>query len=293
MSTAPAGLRPPDFLIIGAPKCGTTWLSRRLAAHPSIVMPGGEVHFFSRHWDRGWSWYAEHFGDACADQLIGENSNSYLTDPVAFPRVAKALPGARLICTLRHPVERAYSSYGMQIDRGRANHDIERYLDPARSPRPHILGNGLYAKMLQPWFESFGRERILINFLDDIRADPNRVYQEALRFIGAPDDFVPENLTERENARRNVGVPGPVKRALWWLRPYLDSGPLRTVRTGAVGRWAQAAIARPKSYPPLTPQLARRLADYYDSDLEHLERLIGRPLSAWRERYRDTISDAA
>ena len=37
-----------DFIGIGAPKCGTTWLSAQLAAHPQIgFAPDKEVYYFA------------------------------------------------------------------------------------------------------------------------------------------------------------------------------------------------------------------------------------------------------
>jgi hypothetical protein len=284
-SAPPAGARLPDFLIIGAPKCGTTWMARRLADHPRIFMPPGEIQFFTDGWRRGWGPYVDLFREAGADQVVGENSNSYLTNSVGVPRIAAALPKAKLICSLRHPVERAYSSYGMQVDRGRANGDIERYMDPRRSPRPHILANSLYSQLLKPYFDSFDHEQILVCLVEDISADPRGLYGRLLTHVGLPADFVPEDIEARENVRRDHDVPGGLKRALWWLRPHMDKGPLGWLRQGPVGKAVRKAVAREKTYPPLTPELAKRLQDYYAPSIEELERLLGRSLAEWKGRY--------
>lgn len=270
----------PDFLLIGAPKCGTTWLSRRLAAHPSIWLPRDELHFFSRHHGRGRQWYAAQFGGATPGQLLGENSNSYLTEGAAF-RIAAEVPQAKLICLLRDPVERAYSSYGMQIDRGRATRDVALYLDPKRSPLPHILTNGLYGRLLEPFFRAFEREQIMVALFDEVRTDPGELYRRVLAFLGAPIDFVPPDLATSENVRKLSGLPGGVKRSLWWLRPYLERRPLRTIRDSALGLHVQTAVSRPKTYPPLTPALSSRLSDYYAPDIALLESLLARPLTQW------------
>jgi hypothetical protein len=284
-ASPPKGARLPDFLIIGAPKCGTTWLTRRLAAHPRIFMPPGEIQFFTDGWERGWGPYLELFRAAGAQQVIGENSNSYLTNPVGATRIAQALPKVRLICSLRHPVERAYSSYGMQVDRGRANGDIELYMDPSRSPRPHILANSLYNKHLKPYFDSFDREQMLICLVEDISAEPRALYGRLLTHLGLAADFTPEDIEIPENARKERDVPGGLKKALWWLRPHMDKGPLGWLRQGPIGSAARKVMAREKTYPPLTPELARRLSDYYAPSIEELERLLGRSLGDWKSRY--------
>jgi len=270
-----------DLMLIGAPKCGTTWLTRRLSQHPGLCMPNDEIHYYSREYARGPGWYRDWFAAAMPGQLLAENSNSYLTEPPALPRIVAEQPDARLLCVLRNPVERAYSSYGMQIDRGRATDDIDRYLDPERSPRPHILTNGLYAAALQPWYDHFPAERILVLRFETIRSDPAGLLKRVFGFAGLDPDFAPPALDQRENARKAAGIPGPVKRALWWARPMLTRPPLRQLVESPPGRAVQAMLTRPKRYPPMTPALVARLNDYYRADIARLAMLTGEDFSGW------------
>jgi len=269
------------MLLIGAPKSGTTWLTRCLGEHPGLFMPREEIHYYSRHHHKGEAWYARHFAGSAPGQLLAENSNSYLTDPGALERIASDQPEARILCILRNPVDRAYSSYGMQVDRGRASFDIDLYLDPERSPRPHILTNGLYARQLAPWYAAYPRARILIVRHDDIAEGPALLYKRLLDFLSLDGSFVPARLNDRENARKQVGVPGPIKRMLWWARPALDTGPLRAFRTGPVGKWLTNSLSRPKYYPPLTAALRERLERFYKPDIEALTELAREDFSCW------------
>jgi hypothetical protein len=44
---------PPDFVIFGAQKSGTTWWFRLIEQHPGVVQPANqrpELHFFDRFW---------------------------------------------------------------------------------------------------------------------------------------------------------------------------------------------------------------------------------------------------
>jgi hypothetical protein len=140
--------RLPDFVIVGATKAATTWLSHNLSAHPEVFLPSQELHYFSRFYDRGEDWYAAHFQGARATQRIGEKSASYLPHPEAAQRLRRLLPPAKLIAQLRHPVERAYSDYCMHYRRGEVSRDIDRYLDPARTPIPRLLEDGFYHRHL-------------------------------------------------------------------------------------------------------------------------------------------------
>ena len=45
---------PPDFVGIGAQRCGTSWWYRGLEAHPGVARVKGrrkELHYFNRFWD--------------------------------------------------------------------------------------------------------------------------------------------------------------------------------------------------------------------------------------------------
>jgi len=119
----------PDFLIIGATKSGTMSLYRMIASHPQ-VMPAKskECAFFNRDLyarPLGGLWYRSHFPNVLHRHrlsrlhgrkiLTGEATPNYLFSPHAPGRVKATLPDARLIVTLRNPVDRAYSAYCMHI----------------------------------------------------------------------------------------------------------------------------------------------------------------------------------
>ena len=84
-STRLSHLPRPDFLIVGAPKCGTSWLQRALAQHPDIVVVPDEIEYFSSHLDFSLEWYLGHFARELAaagrtdgpGRLIGEKSARY------------------------------------------------------------------------------------------------------------------------------------------------------------------------------------------------------------------------
>ena len=130
--------RLPDFVIIGAAKAATTWLSYNLSAHPEVLLPSQELHYFSRFHGKSQDWYRAHFRDAQETQLIGEKSASYLADPATPLRLHGLMPRAKLIAQLRNPIERAYSDYCMHYRRGEVSRDIARYLDPERTPIPRL-----------------------------------------------------------------------------------------------------------------------------------------------------------
>ena len=111
---------PPDFVIIGAQKSGTTWWQGLVEAHLQVVRPGGqrrELHYFDHFWDRWpsdeqFSRY-EHYFPRPEGSLAGEKTPGYLYQPWVAPMLAHVAPEARLIVLMRDPVERYVSGLGL------------------------------------------------------------------------------------------------------------------------------------------------------------------------------------
>jgi hypothetical protein len=208
----------PQFLIIGAPKAGTTSLYRYLAQHPQVLEARRkEVHYFDIHYARGEAWYRSHFpthrelGDR---GITGEGSPYYLCHPQSPPRMAALLPDARIIVLLRNPVERAISHYFHSLRNKREPLSIEAAMaaeedrtaavfeqmrrDPRAESKPHryyaYKGMGHYRDQLEIVFEHYPQEQVLIFKSDDLFSDPQRVLSESCRHIGIDADFRATNL---------------------------------------------------------------------------------------------------
>ena len=251
--TMPKGWLPlPTFLVIGAQKCGTRWLRVNLGAHPEIFTVPHEVKYFN-HTKRvsslGSDWYRAQFAGWSGEPVAGEATPGYLIwrhrpgDVAA--RIKATLPDARLIAVLRNPIERAYSALLHHKRRGRI-HPSVRLIDHVRSVPPEddwmcVVTGGWYAASLRPYLRLFG-DRVLVLLLDDLRVDAGKVYEQALRHVGASPRFVPPALHD---------VVG-------------------TNRDGTEGHDLD-----------MTPAEQGELFDYFRADVEQLEELLDRDLSAW------------
>lgn len=276
----------PNFLIIGAAKSGTTWLVRCLQEIPHIFIPSGEIHYFSRLFEtKSPYWYAARFVDSRPAQVVGEKSNSYLSDPNAAQRIHNALPDGKLVTLLRNPIDRAYSGYCMQLERGKVSKDIASYLDPDLARLPHIIENGLYYAQLSRFLAVFPREQIHIALYSDIKAQPTKVIRGVANFIGVPAEVDPDLLVRRVNVKKAHGIPFAYRRLLW---PLLRSEAMRRRTLGrlketGVSRLAQAAISQPLQYPELGEREREKLKIYYADDVTKLSDLLGRDLGSWLE----------
>ena len=164
----------PDFLIIGAQKCGTTSLYRYLIQHPSITRAyAKEVHYFDANFGKGAAWYRAHF--ACSlyrsyvvhtrgknHCLTGEATPDYFVHPLVPQRVSELVPQARLILLLRNPVDRAYSHYHKLVRVNKVE-DLS-FADAIKQVEGLSFEEAMDAEAERKegaWRKSFGREQYL------------------------------------------------------------------------------------------------------------------------------------
>ncbi|HEX7244591.1 MAG TPA: sulfotransferase domain-containing protein [Solirubrobacterales bacterium] len=221
-----------DFLVIGAPKSGTTSLFEYLRDHPEIDLPPDkEAPYFSD--DRivgrlSWEEYLQRaFPAGGRSRLMGTITPHYMSpitgvaegpdgrlptyDEHTLPRrIHERLPSARLIAILRDPVERAYSHH---IQETRLGHEtrpfpvaVDELLRPealADSRRQSTRTNcyvvlGEYGRLLSAYYDLFPHERILVLFTEELAREPRAVLERIYEFL-AVDAVEPRNLGRRYN----------------------------------------------------------------------------------------------
>ena len=129
--------------------------SRATSVCPPICK---ETDFFTRFYDRGIDWYADYFRHCDGGMPVGELGPMYFASPQARERIAKDLPECKIICSFRDPVERAYSNYRLLRRIVFTKVDFER----AATTRGDLLESSRYGTHLADWFDTFGRERVLV-----------------------------------------------------------------------------------------------------------------------------------
>lgn len=264
------------FLIIGATKSATTWLQRSLQTDPRVVMPGPELHYFSRDHERGAEWYLEQFPQIAEGQFAGEKSNSYLEHPAAARRIHEVLPHARLIVQLRNPIERAYSDYCMLVRRGEVGGDIESHLDPRRAADGRFLAGGRYFSQLEPYLELYDADRILIVLYEDMKSDAVAHLDQVRRFLGLDGEASIAPVEEKVKDRTTPVIPPGLRRVLRPLKPIVSP-----LRGHPYFKALRARIAHTPQYAALSPDLRDRLVAYYAEEAAGLGRLMQRDLTHW------------
>ena len=292
----------PAFIGIGAAKAGTTWLAACMRQHPQIFMPlRKEVNVF-HYTDFDTSTlrlYEQHFAPATSKRLPGEFSTLYLQSALASQRIAKHAPDAKLIVSLRNPIEQVYSHYWhlrrqlFHASQSNAPIDFEQAIERY----PHLLIEpALYHKHLRRWLDEFSRDQLLVVWFDDIVTDPQRVLTEVFSFLGVPteaDRLIAQapgvrerrGVSPRSSLGENVYRPlyaalvrylyNPMKRG---LGPRLAAN---LKELSGARRLLEWLFFRP-GYPPMTSRQREISRAIFRHDTSALERLLGRDLSAWR-----------
>jgi Sulfotransferase domain len=242
---------PPSFLIVGTQRGGTTSLFKAMLQHPSFVPPRLRkgVHYFDTAYPHGWRWYLGHFPRRSQIEQLsarlgtpvvtGEASPYYMWHPAVPSRIARDLPGVKLIVLLRDPVERAYSGHAHEFARGFETEPFARALElePSRlaGERERLLADpayqshavqhqahasrGQYVDQLEALAAAVGRDRLLVLDSHEYFTDPPPVFARVCEFIGVPD--ASEVVHDQHNARpRSDMDPGVRQRLLDHFAPY-------------------------------------------------------------------------
>ena len=309
--TVRSGGRLPDFLIIGAPKAGTTALHAALTGHeqlwlsrikePKYYMCGdspppaykgpGDAHS-----NQEWIWqrarYQALFAEAPDDVLCGESTPFYLYNRDARRRIATDIPHARLIVVLRDPVDRLYSNWMHLRSDGlepcadvveACDREAER-IDSGWAPFWHYRALGSYGRQQTDLYRQFPQEQVLLIRYRDLVEQPVATLDGVSRFLGVAEGRV--SSVPAGNSRPFVG-PGARTRALGavirtgappgaGLPPHVLRGASRPL-LGRLHGGGQSAR------PSLTAEQRAALVQPFLDDITLLEEATGEDFGTWRK----------
>ena len=281
-----------DFVYIGPPRSGSTWLAAALEEHPEICIPRHkEIHFFNDRapftmeflYPKGMEFYKTYFKDASSHARIGDLSPMYYYDPNAAYRIHKHFPRVKILSILRDPVDMVYAFYlkRKEIEKRAKTFTLEL------EKTPQFLDMGFYHRLLTPYFDYFSREQIRICIFEDFFKNSRQGLASIFRYLGVDDSFVPSMVDKRVNptkppsSARRVWLNGLMlsslnKPSLSWIKTLLHR--MKMVRLD-YGKLVEKENTPQK--PPLESTLRRELCEMYKPDVKRLEMLIDRDLSFW------------
>lgn len=212
----------PNFLILGAAKCGTTSLHRYLDTHPEISMSQvKELNFFidpncGKHLER----YRLFFdGDA---PVRGESSPYYLCAPLApgVPeRIAATIPDCKLLVMVRDPIERLLSHYVDDYAGNRESRPFEvAVVDELDDPFNRYISPGRYAEQVGLFTSRFDDSRIMVVDHRELLAERLATLSRIFKFLGVDEHWSSRDFTQMANTGTSKRRAGPLFRATRRMR---------------------------------------------------------------------------
>ena len=310
-----AKLHLPNFFLVGAAKAGTTSLYHYLKSHPQIYMsPIKEPCYFALDIDpsnfapeyrydylenlheyisgemsevihiayvRKYEDYIGLFRKVRDEKAIGEASVAYLCSDRAASEIKARIPDAKIIITLRNPIDRAFSHYQMDLKVGRVVRSFADELqDDLRKPdkgwcRSRMyLEHGLYFESVKRFLDVFGAEQVRIYFSQDLHHHRARVLSDVYDFLEV-DPGLPPAADALFNGAKVPRYP----RVNYWM--YQQG--LKRRSSFALMRRLRRRIA-PMLYkraPKLAASDRAMLSGFFRDDILKLQDLVGRDLSSW------------
>jgi hypothetical protein len=298
----------PDFLIIGAPKAGTTALHTALARHPELYFsPIKEPKFFlcdgrrperqagpgDAHSVQEWIWrqhdYEDLFADAPPHARRGESTPFYLYDRAAHLRIAELVPSVQMIVVLRDPVDRAYSNWMHAWSDGLE--PVDDFLTACKledervaagwAPFWHYRRLGLYASQLEHLFRLFPRDQVHILRYKELVDTPVETLNAICALLGIEQNLLalvpPENSRNFvEPSRRNHAL-ARIVRAGAGAAAYLPPQLWRKLSLPLIWALQRDGTTRPR----LPVEHRRFLVRYFADDIHRLETLTGHRYDSW------------
>jgi hypothetical protein len=157
-------------------------------------------------------WYEAHFKPEQGKEprpICGEISPRYARlKGWQVEQIANLLPNLRIILTLRHPIERAWSQALYDFGRLQGK-DISKvstvsFLRQLELARSRLSSN--YVRTIEIWHKAFGRKALHVAFFHHLHDDPQGYVNEILKHIGAstPWSFPEEIMQRRVWATKNL-----------------------------------------------------------------------------------------
>ena len=292
-----------DFLLVGAPKCATTWINKCLEEHPEIcVAKDKTIHFFNKEdnlensniewkYPEGIDAYLDYFKHCGPGQKIGECAPKYLYDKDSPALIHKHFPDVKIIISLRNPVDRTFSNYNHIMTKHPGYFDN---FEQALEKRKELIDVSMYHNQLQRYFDIFPRENIAVLIYEDIKKDELKFIQSIFKFLEINDEFIPNAISAKINVSkaRYSQSNQKIKRIIFKLYNFATKIPiLKRIIIPIKNRGANVKILnsvdratiKDKKRPTMKPETRKKLLQLFREDVEQTEQLIGRRIDEWRE----------
>ena len=273
----------PTFFIVGAPRSGTTSLYNYLKTIPEIFMsPVKEPGYFIPNDFRGFTEkkYLDLFKNIKNEIVIGEASAGYLANREASLKIKKQIPDAKIIITLRDPVERTFSDYLNNLRTGNVKRtfeqDFENFLrnNKEQSHLKKSIPVSMFFEQVKNYLNIFGKENVKVLIFEETIKDTKKAIEDVLEFLGVQTQ-IPENFEKQYNAYSeplgsfgtNIAKNKTISTIVKKIFPNKNrENILHTI------------LNKKGKKPKMSEEIKIKLQNLFLEDVKKLEKLLERPL---------------
>jgi len=290
----------PNFFIVGANKAGTTSLYNYLQQHPEIFMSKNKEPMFfisedlnlnanrpdkqyRRYLIDNIEDYSALFDDVTSELAIGEASTAYLPNPLAPKNIRKLIPNAKFIAILRNPIERAYSAYTYNLQKGIdpvSDFKLAIKEEQSKGNWRHYVKLGFYSKQIKNYFETFEDNQIKVFLYEDLKYDTNTILKNIFQFLEVDDTYTPD-ISKEHNVTllpKNKPLHSILTRLKRISFSHKKTKPKK--KEGLLDKLIKQNLQKPSK---ISIEVRRDLIEVYRQDILKLQDLIDRDLSTWLE----------
>ena len=273
----------PTFFIVGAPRSGTTSLYNYLKTIPEIFMsPVKEPGYFIPNDFRGFTEkkYLDLFKNVKNEIVIGEASAGYLASHEASLKIKKQIPDAKIIITLRDPVERTFSDYLNNLRTGNVKRTFEQDFgnflrnNKEQSHLKKSIPVSMFFEQVKNYLNIFGKENVKILIFEETIKDTKTAIEDILEFLGVKTQ-IPENFEKQYNAYSeplgsfgtNIAKNKTISTIVKKIFPNKNrENILHTI------------LNKKGKKPKMSEEIKIKLQNLFLEDVKKLEKLLERPL---------------
>ena len=296
----------PNFLVIGAPKCGTTSLHHYLSQHPEVYVPQRkELHYFSYAYMQRFAAgpgdayvlaplcatrqaYEKHYERVGRQRAVGDISPSYLYYAEVSERIKAELGKPKIVVVLRDPIDKAFSQYMHLV---RDNRERLTFYDALMAEEQRIregwaalwryAESSLYADKLKHYLDVFGIDHVKILLFEDLTRDPQLVMRELFDFLCVDQHFCPDT----SKIHNKSGQPRSKKLATFLAQPNVVTTVAKSLVPESIRTPIRVALLslNTGAKGQIDNKSRAYLREFFAADVSQIETILGKKL-AWLQR---------
>ena len=212
---------------------------------------------------------------------VGEVAPTYFASAQVRSRIRELIPRAKIICVFRDPIQRLLSLYRLK----RAYGWISWTLEQAIQCDPELIESGRYATHLKAWQQDFGVDQVLPTLFEDLRDDSQAYVDTLADFIGiprfrlTPADCRSIHASDLMTLPRSYSRTRTARLMVEWLEARRFGSFIAAAKNSPLRK---LVLGGGPAFPDPPLELSWNLFELFRREVDELEAILGRDLSAWR-----------